>query len=535
MSLLMGVFLLGIVIASTVIYSAINTVQVNGPIYKRVVQGKDLVADILPPPEYLLESYLVSLEMMRADVSALPPLLEKSRQLRKDFEERHQFWKNDLPEGKIKSLMMSDAYTPGMAFLDLLDNQLVPALQAGDRRTAEEVLVRMDKKYAEHRAVIDELVTLTDAENSAGEKDAAAVINGKWMLLGVLVSGITLLVVMLGLAILRNVNGLLGGDPRYARDITKHVASGNLGMQVDIAAHDTSSLLASIKNMQEVFRRMVKESQESANLVAASAQQMATASDQVSVTSQHSSASTATMAASTEQVTASMSQVIASAREAHEISVQSEKSCANGVQVIQQAVQSMEKIAATVRDATEVVLALDSQSEQISSVVQVIREIADQTNLLALNAAIEAARAGEQGRGFAVVADEVRKLAERTTRSTAEIANMIGSIQTGMRSVVGNMEAGVQQVSEGVEHAGDAGNAIRQIQDGAQRVVQVVSDMSKALNEQGVASEHISHQVEQIARMAEENNAVAQETSHGAHELLNTAMLMQSTVNRFAV
>jgi methyl-accepting chemotaxis protein len=354
-------------------------------------------------------------------------------------------------------------------------------------------------------------------------------------LLGTLALALIATMAMLGVAIARNTNRLLGGDPRYAREITKHVASGNLALRIDIDSRDTTSLLASIKHMREMFRQVVKDTQDSANRVAQVAHQMSAASDQVRTVSQQSSESTASMAATTEEVTVSMGQVVENAQEAHNISVQSEQACASGVEVIQQAVHSMEEIAKTVRDSAEVVLALGAQSEQISSVVKVIREIADQTNLLALNAAIEAARAGEQGRGFAVVADEVRKLAERTTTATKDIATMIGAIQEGMRGVVTNMEHGVQQVNDGVSEANEAGVAIRHIQDGAQRVVRVVSDMSNSLREQGKASEEISQHLEEIARMSEQNSAVANEASQGAHQLLSSAKQMQNTVNRFAV
>jgi PAS domain S-box-containing protein len=534
-SLLLITFLAGFALASSVVYSAFNHLQVNGPIYKRVVQGKDLVADILPPPEYLIEAYLVTLEMANADASALPALVERSRKLREEYEQRHQFWMSNLPDGKLKTLMVEDAYQPGLAFLELRDQRFIPALLAGDHGAAQELLPLMAKKYAEHRAVIDEVVELANARNSADERSAAEMIADKKRLLVLLFLGIMSVVGLLGWFISRSVNRLLGGDPRYAREITRHVASGNLGLRIDIDPRDTTSLLASIKYMREMFRQVVKETQANAEVVAMSAQQMAVASDQVRATSQQSSEATASVAASAEGVTVSMGQVVANAQEARNISERSEQTCSTGVAVIHQAVMSMEQIAAMVREATAVVMTLGSQSEQISSVVKVIREIAEQTNLLALNAAIEAARAGEQGRGFAVVADEVRKLAERTTNSTEEIARMISSIQNGMRDAVANMEGGVGRVNEGVRNANEAGEAIKRIQEGAQRVVQVVSDISNALRGQGIASEDIAQHVEHIARMSEDNNAVAQQTSQDAHHLLGAVEKMQNTVSRFAV
>jgi len=533
--LLMAAFLLGFAVAGSVVYSGLGKVQVNGPIYQRVVQGKDLVADILPPPEYLIESYLVVLEMLRAEPAALPALYEKSGQLRQDFETRHQVWLKELPPGTLKSLMVEDAYRPGIAFLDLRDKEFIPALRAGNRAAAENLLPRLAADYARHRAVIDEVVSMANQRIADDEKDAAAIIGGNYLLLGSLDLGIALFVAILGGTVLRNLQRLLGGDPRYACEITRHVASGNLGLRIEVDPLDRTSLLASIRHLREMFRRMLGEIQNNAEQVARHAQTMVVAADRVALTSQEQSRSTAGVASTTEEVSSSMAQVVEHATEAHAISVASGETCENGVTVIHSAVRSMEAIAQTVRRSTESILALGVESERISSVVQVIRDIADQTNLLALNAAIEAARAGESGRGFAVVADEVRKLAERTATATGEIAGMIQAIQGGMQDAVSTMENGVKQVDQGVALANEAGLAIQRIRSSAAEVVAVVAGIAGALQEQGVASEDIRQHVEKISGLSEENNAVAAEALQGAHQLLETATGMQSTVSRFAV
>ncbi|GGP23408.1 methyl-accepting chemotaxis protein [Silvimonas iriomotensis] len=166
------------------------------------------------------------------------------------------------------------------------------------------------------------------------------------------------------------------------------------------------------------------------------------------------------------------------ARHAYEISEETDAVSEQGKQVIQNAAQEMHDIASNVQSASRLIEDLGSKSSQISSIVNTIKEIADQTNLLALNAAIEAARAGEQGRGFAVVADEVRKLAERTGVSTTEIAGMTSKIQEGTRSAIQSMEACVNQANDGVNLANQAGDAIIRISEGSKQVVRVIREFS---------------------------------------------------------
>jgi methyl-accepting chemotaxis protein len=239
------------------------------------------------------------------------------------------------------------------------------------------------------------------------------------------------------------------------------------------------------------------------------------------------------MAATVEQLTVSINHVADNANEAHGLSSDSGRQSAEGGAVIQETLASMQRIADTVQGAAAQIAELGQHSDQISSIVNVIKEIADQTNLLALNAAIEAARAGEQGRGFAVVADEVRLLAQRTANSTQEITEMIKKIQLGTRSAVSNMEIGVQQVSSGVEQASQAGDAIVSIREASGRVVGVVDQISLALREQTVASQDVARNVERIAQMSMENSEAVADTSRTAQGLQQLALSLEKQVASF--
>jgi methyl-accepting chemotaxis protein len=232
-------------------------------------------------------------------------------------------------------------------------------------------------------------------------------------------------------------------------------------------------------------------------------------------------------------MTVSINLVNDSAKTAHALADDARQMSINGAKHVQETVGEMNTIAGSVESSTQVVRRLGEQSQKISGIVGVIREIADQTNLLALNAAIEAARAGEHGRGFAVVADEVRKLAEKTATSTQEIAAMIGEIQQGTRTAVKQMEEGSAQVATGVTVAGATGTAMTSIEAGAGKVLTAVDEISSALQEQAVAANQISQGVEKIAQMTEENSAAVNAVSQSAGELQKLAASLKANVGRF--
>lgn len=274
---------------------------------------------------------------------------------------------------------------------------------------------------------------------------------------------------------------------------------------------------------------------EQSNQVASESEQMFNAANMAASASQNQFSLAQTVSVSTRQMSGNIASIANHAQEALAISNQSRNSCEQGVEVINDAVQSMQQIANTVRQASTTVLSLGNQSERISSVIHVIQGIADQTNLLALNAAIEAARAGEQGRGFAVVADEVRNLAKHTSTATQEIEGMISAIQLGMKSAVHNMESGVQQVDSGVELANDAGISIGHIRDDSIRVAQVVADISSALTEQRQFSEQIAANIAKIESLCGENGQTLDNAVRSAELLDESAHKLRQSINRFMV
>ena len=259
------------------------------------------------------------------------------------------------------------------------------------------------------------------------------------------------------------------------------------------------------------------------------------ASDEAARASSLTSEASSSMAASVEEMSVSINQVSDNAKQASSLANKAGVLSAEGGQVISNTVKEMQQIGDAIDHVAEVIGKLGDQSDKISSIVQVIKEVADQTNLLALNAAIEAARAGEAGRGFAVVADEVRKLAERTTKATSEISNMIGDIQDSSQSAVSAMQQTVEQVKSGRDMAEHAGKAIVEIRQAAADVVSVVEDIADSIAEQSAASQSIAQQLEQVAQAAEENSSSSAESSTAAHHLGDLAHEMRDAAAKFTV
>ncbi|MDP1526454.1 MAG: methyl-accepting chemotaxis protein [Rhodocyclaceae bacterium] len=409
-------------------------------------------------------------------------------------------------------------------------------LEAGDRdeasrRMAAEVTPALDNLLGAMNKLIKLQGELLD---KSGEEGHDTYVLARTVIIIALLAAIVL-AFFCATWIIRSVTRPLGGEPEAACAVFEKIAAGDLTAEVPVKPGDTHSLMAAARKMQNGLRSTLAELQQNAKGVASAAEQLASGAEQIARSSEHQSDAASSMAAAVEQMTASITQVSDSSNESRRVTSETGDLSAQGDRIIRETITEMELISKSVGTAAQTIQAVGDSSNRISAIVQVIKDVADQTNLLALNAAIEAARAGEQGRGFAVVADEVRKLAERTSQATTEISAMIDAVQGNALTAVDTMNEAVTRVSAGVAKAQHAGESMTAISNGAQRVAASVNEIAYALKEQSVASNEIAINVDKIAQMSEENSAATQEAAATAVQLKGLAMETNRAIGRFQV
>jgi methyl-accepting chemotaxis protein len=403
-------------------------------------------------------------------------------------------------------------------------NQLMKRPGDGFDASAEQLTAKLETLEKSVRQ------TMSDSAQLAEDKIARA--QTEALILGL---AVCILVIGSGVIVYRLLIGILGSEPGAVARIAQGIAKGDLSQQIAMSETGDKSLLGSMRDMQDGLRTLVSRIGEATGLLTKAASELSNSATQVSTAAMAQHDRTAAMAASIEQMSVSTSVIATNAEHVQRSAENAQQLSVAGSAAVAEAVSEIDRIAIQVQDTARTVTALGEQSGQITRIVDVIREIAEQTNLLALNAAIEAARAGEQGRGFAVVADEVRKLAERTASATNEIRATVDAVREGTLAAVSEISAGSDRMLAGVALIRRAGDSMDQIQRGVDLVLCAANEISLSLKEQNLANQHISQNVEGVAQMTEETSIVVQSVSVSAAQLEDLARSMSASVDRFRI
>ena len=388
----------------------------------------------------------------------------------------------------------------------------------------------MDPAYSNASAGIDALINY-QVNAAKQEFDRITLITNRVQVFSLASIGVGLVLsVLIGFVITRSISR---GVAKLESTALK-LADGDLTARATLQSKDELGEVAGAFNrMAQDFSALISQVRNSADEVAGSAGTLSDTATQVQKISRGQTDQAASAAISIEELNQAVKDiagraenVVMAAGEASDLSDQ-------GRIVVNDAVKGIEKVARTVNESAQLVASLGKRSNQIGQIIQVIKGIAEQTNLLALNAAIEAARAGEQGRGFAVVADEVRSLAERTANATSEISEMITTIQAETSGVVSTMERGSSQVTSGVQQASQAVDVLQKINNSVKHVVEMIQGIASATRAQSEATDEITVRVEDIARMARENSAFIEQTTDATRTLHKVSRQFQTVVSRF--
>ena len=471
-------------------------------------QGKDVVADILPPPLYLIESQLQVYTLLHAKPEEREALLQTLARLQQEFESRNRFWQESNLNEPLRERLLGEQKVQGELFWQLLNAKFVPAIKAGDLTQAGAIAARLHTLYNAHRLGVD--ATVISGNQYAAEQMAHLANTTR------LCYGLLLCAALLGAGLIFWLGRPTQQRLLAAGKATAAIAEGELNRPMPEPGLDAiGELIRQIGAMRDQLATLVESLQRSASTLDERATNLTSMAQRHADDSQAQVGAAHHIEQAIEQLTHSIEQAGSQLHQVGEQTLQSATRAQEATHAIHTVEQVIEEQAAGVKRVSRTISDLAGLSQQIAGLAGAIHGIAEQTNLLALNAAIEAARAGEQGRGFAVVADEVRLLATRTGSATTEINTIIGKIQDVSLRATSEMDTELTRVEQAVAHAMTARQSVARIAQSCEEINQRIAQVDQLMSDETRLVQGIHHQVGEMSRLAAEVN---QSASHAAEE-----------------
>jgi len=404
-------------------------------------------------------------------------------------------------------------------------------IQAGNYQEAtQQTITKINPLFKTANEAMQKMYENEKAQGKKSYEDAVKNYHSTLMMVASAIIGSVLVSLVLGLMIIRSVSAATSA----LSNASGALANGDLTQRARLATMDElGSIGQSFDAMADSFSRALAKVAESSTQVTAAANQVHGTAERIATGAEEVAAQSATVATAGEEMAATSGDIAQNCQRAVEGARRATQSAQSGFDVVKHTIDGIRSRGAKTRENAKIVESLGGRSDQIGAIVATIEDIADQTNLLALNAAIEAARAGEQGRGFAVVADEVRALAERTTRATKEISEMIKAIQSETRQAIVSMDEGVKDTEQGAAEAAQLETSLSEILDQINDVAMQVNQIATAAEEQTATTSEISSNMQQITEVVQQTSQGAHESATAAAQLSGNAEELQRLVRQF--